>query len=109
MALAEVGFGALTPGAHEPVVKTGADGGTDKWNYAPRPLLYHLGAGPGGDALDDARNERVDHFFFQKFSADVDPSRAGGGNPKFSNFMVGVELKPVHQTQLLDRTHGNRR
>ena len=109
MALAEVGLGALAPGAHEPVVQTGAEGGTDKWNHASRPLLDHLGTGAGGDALDHAGNKLVDHFFLQQLAADVDPGGAGGGDPEFGDFIVGVELKSIDQTQLLNGAHGDGR
>src|SRR5580700_10136614 len=109
MTLAEVGLGTLTPGVHEPVVEARAEGGAHEWNHASRPLLHHLSAGPRRDALNHARNELVDHFFLQQFTADVDPGCAGGSDPKFGDFMVGVELKSVDQTQLLDGAHGDGR
>src|SRR5580658_9806735 len=101
MALAEVGLGALTPGAHEPVVQAGAESGTNKRNHASRPLLDHLSTRPGGDALNHARNKPVDHFLLQQLAADVDSGSAGRGDPEFGDFIVGVELKSIDQTQLL--------
>lgn len=107
MVLAEVGLGAFPPGAHEPVIQTGADGGAYQRNHATRPLLNHLSAGARGDTLDDAWDELVDNFFLQKFAADIDSGRAGGGDPEFGDFAIGVELKTVNQAQLLNRAHGD--
>src|ERR1022692_2879339 len=109
MPLAEVSFRALAPGAHEPVVQSSTDGGTDQRNHASRPLLDHFSAGPRGNTLNHARHELVDHFLLQEFAADVDARGAGGGNPEFGDFMVGVELKTIYQAQLLDGAHGDRR
>src|SRR5580704_477533 len=107
MTLAEVSSGALAPRAHEPVVQTCAKGGTDERNHASRPLLHHLSTGPGRDALDHTRNEPIDDFLLQQLAADVDPCGTGSSDPEFGDFMVGVELKSVNQTQLLDGAHGN--
>src|SRR5580700_1220175 len=109
MPLAKVGLGALAPGAQEPVVQTSAQGGTNQRDHAPRPLLHHLSAGPRGDTLNHARHELVDYFFLNKFAADVNSRGAGGRDPEFGDFAVGVELKTVDQTQLLDGPHSDRR
>src|ERR1022692_2011439 len=109
MPLAKMSLGALAPGAQEPVVQSGADGGTDERNHASRPLFYYFDAGSRGDSLNHARNELVDHFLFQKFAANVNSGRAGSDNPEFGDFIVGAELKPVNQAQLLDGAHGNSR
>src|SRR5271163_2903909 len=105
MALAEVGLGALTPSAHEPVVQAGAKGGTDKRNHASRPLLDDLSARPRGDALNHARYKLVDHFLLQQLTADVDSGSTSRGDPEFGDFVVGIELKSIDQTQLLDGAH----
>src|SRR6266702_1317779 len=69
--LAKMGLGALTPGANEIVIEACANNRTGKGDEASGPFLDHLGAGFGGNALNDARHKAVDHFFFQQLAADV--------------------------------------
>src|SRR5258708_32716613 len=101
MPLAIVGLGAFSPGSHKPIVQTRAQRGTNQRNQSAGPLLHNFSAGASGNTLDHPRNESVDYFFLYQFAADVDSGRAGGGDPEFGDFAVGIELKSVHQAQLL--------
>ena len=53
-----------------------------------------------------ARDELIDEFFLDQFAADVDAGGAGSGDPEFGNFIIGIELKSVDETEFLNRAHG---
>src|SRR5271170_6288914 len=109
MPLAKESFGALAPGAYKPIVQTGTKGRADQRNHASRPLLHDFGTGARRDTLDHSRNEFVDHLFLQQLAADVDSRRARGRDPELGDFIIGIELEAVNETQLLNGSHGNRR
>ena len=97
VALAKVGLGAFSPGAHEPVIQTSTQRGTHQRNHAPRPLFYYFRTGTSGDALDDAGDKFIDDFLLHQLTADVDTGGTGGSNPKLCDLAIGIELKTVHQ------------